>query len=99
MDSQATGESIAQVADINLTTSVLAADRASSDLRAATVRARRDEVRLAGLNCGQELYDLVTITDAGAGLNAAKRRVLGLSWRYSTRERPGYDMTLALGNP
>jgi len=49
------------------------------------------------VNCGQELYDVVEATDPGAGLTAAKRRVLGISLRYSTGERPEYQQRIALG--
>lgn len=35
------------------------------------------------MNCGLEMYDVVEVTDAPAGLSAAKRRVAGLSLRYS----------------
>jgi hypothetical protein len=93
------GERAGQVLDLNLTTTSLAGDRAVSDLRAAEVRERRDELQVFGLNCGQELYDVVTLTDAQAGLSAVQRRVLGIAWRYATGEHPRYDMTLQLGSP
>jgi hypothetical protein len=48
------------------------------------------------VNCGQELYDVVEVTDAAAGLSAAKRRVLGISLRYSTGERPVYEQRVTL---
>jgi hypothetical protein len=97
------GERTVQVNDLNLTSTALAADRAASDLRAAAVRDRRDEITVFGVNCGQELYDVITLTDAQAGFDAAKRRVLGLTWRYATGSGPSrtprYDMTLELGSP
>jgi hypothetical protein len=97
-DIAATGErAAAPVRDLNLTTNTLTADRAAFDLREAQVHARRDEIEVFGLNCGQELYDVVEVTDAQAGLLAAARRVLGLRWRYETHGRPVYDMTLVLG--
>ena len=49
------------------------------------------------VNCGQELYDVVEVTDAGAGLSAARRRVAGLAMRYSTGKRPVYEQRIALG--
>jgi hypothetical protein len=92
----ATGERISQTSDLNLTTADLAGERAEYQLRAAALRARSDELRVFGVNCGQELYDVVSVTDPQAGLEAAERRVLGLSWVYE----PGrYDMTLTLGEP
>jgi len=48
------------------------------------------------LNCGQELYDVVDITDARAGLNQAKRRVLGLAWHYASAQGR-YEQSLRLG--
>jgi hypothetical protein len=62
------------------------------------VRERRDELHVFGVNCGQELYDVVTVTDAQAGLSAVARRVLGLHWRYAMASGR-YDMTLRLGSP
>ena len=38
------------------------------------------------------------MTDAQAGLSAAKRRVRELSWRYVTAPRQRYEMTLVLGS-
>ena len=50
------------------------------------------------VNCGQELYDVVSVTDAAAGLSAAKRRVMGMVLRYSTDARsPAYEQRLRLG--
>jgi len=49
-------------------------------------------------NCGQELYDVVAITDAPAGLSVAKRRVVGLGLRYVRgRPAPAYEQRLTLG--
>jgi hypothetical protein len=96
---EALGERIDQVFDINLTTASSAADRASYELRAAEVRSHGDELLMSGVNCGQDLFDVVSLTDPQAGLENVKRRVLALSWRYSTGEQPHYDMTLTLGEP
>ena len=40
---------------------------------------------------------MIEVTDANAGHAAARRRVLGLSLRYSTGERPAYEQRVALG--
>src|SRR5436189_47748 len=40
------------------------------------------------VNCGQELYDVVEVTDVGAGLSTARRRVLGIAMRYSFSPSP-----------
>ena len=37
------------------------------------------------VNCGQQLYDVIDITDARAGLNSAKKRVLGITLDYRPR--------------
>ncbi len=95
----AVGERLTLVHDLNATTASQAADRAATALRDAEVRERADEVRLAGVSCGQELYDVVAVTDARAVLAGARRRVLGLRWRYSTRGEARYAMTLRLGSP
>ena len=61
------GERIVQVLDLNLTTTAEVGDRADAALRGVQVRDRGDELLLAGVNCGQELYDVVDLTDAQAG--------------------------------
>ena len=47
-------------------------------------------------NCGQQLYDVIDLTDSRAGLNGEKRRVLGLDLVYHPR-RGKYEARLALG--
>ena len=85
-----------QVHDANLTTAAQANDRASAVLRHEAIGASGGEIAVP-VNCGQELYDVVEVTDARAGLLAAKRRVLGLSLRYATGERPEYEQRITLG--
>ncbi len=51
------------------------------------------------VNCGQELYDVVEVTDAGAGLSTARRRVLGIAMRYSTGDRPLHEQRITLAAP
>jgi hypothetical protein len=48
------------------------------------------------VNCGQELYDVVEVSDTPAGLSAARRRVTGISLRYSRGARPVYEQRLRL---
>jgi hypothetical protein len=96
MESQ--GQRVDQVLDLNLTTSLQAADRAAAALRSAAIESRRDELVIQGLNCGQDLLDVVEVTDPQAGLIAARRRVLGIAWRYDTTSAHAcYEMTLTLG--
>jgi hypothetical protein len=86
-----------QVHDRNLTSTAAAQDRADALLRHGDMQTSDDEV-LAPVNCGQELYDVVEVTDPRAGLSAARRRVQAMSLRY-VRDRPtaAYEMRLRLG--
>jgi hypothetical protein len=93
---EAVGERVKQVIDQNLDAADEASQRADSDLRDAEISGRGDELTVFGVNCGQQLWDVVSVTDARAGLAAAKRRVLELSWRY---EAGRYEMGLVLGSP
>jgi len=98
-DLTATGERVALLSDADLTTSAMAEDRAEAALRLAEVESRADVIQVFGVHCGLELYDVVEVTDAQAGLVDARRRVLGFRWRYSTAAKPRYDMNLTLGLP
>jgi hypothetical protein len=91
------GEVVRNVVDIGLTTTGQAGDRADAVLRAAQLEAEDLEVTVP-MNVGQELWDCVTVTDAVVGLSSAKRRVLGLVFRYSTLVKGGrYELVLRLG--
>ena len=65
-------------------------------LRSAALAGMSGEITVP-VNCGQELYDFIEVTDAAAGLLAARRRVIGLALRFSTGERPAYEQRIALG--
>ena len=88
---------VRQTHDLNLDTVALAQERAAAELRQLAMASQGGSL-VAPPNCGQELYDVIAITDAPAGLSAAKRRVLGLSLRY-VRGGPGpaYEQRLTLG--
>ena len=86
-----------QVYDINQETSDSAKSRSDSLLakeRASTPAGLLE----APVNCGLELFDVVSVTDPAAGLNNARRRVTGLELAY--RRGPGgppvYSQTLTL---
>ena len=86
-----------QVHDLNLTSVALADDRGDAELRRQAIASTTGEV-VVPVNCGQELYDVVEVTDAAVGVTAAKRRVLGIDLRYLVgRARPVYEQRLALG--
>ncbi|HEU5320421.1 MAG TPA: hypothetical protein VFX28_06445, partial [Methylomirabilota bacterium] len=84
-----------QVLDVNVTTAAQADDRGDAVLRKAALEASDGEIAVP-VNCGQELYDVIEVTDALAGLSAAKRRVLGLELRYSVASG-AYEQRLRLG--
>jgi hypothetical protein len=93
---QSVYDRLRQVDDRNLTAVAQVETRADAVLRQAALEAMSGEISVP-VNCGQELYDLVEVTDPGAGLTAARRRVLGLSLHYSTGERPAYQQRITLG--
>lgn len=84
-----------ELIDANLTTAGEAANRAETVLRDAALEAFDGRITVTP-NCAQELYDVIEVTDAVAGLAAAKRRVLGLRLRYSA-EKGEYTQELELG--
>jgi len=53
---------------------------------------------LVPTNVGQELYDVITVTDARCGIDQEKYRVLTIQTDYD-RRNARYDQTLALGAP
>lgn len=87
---------LAQVHDVNLSTVDEAQERAIAARREAEMTSLAGEI-VVPVNCAQELYDVVTVTDAGAGLAAARRRVMGVALRYSRSRDAVYEMRLALG--
>ena len=86
---------LTQAQDINLTTTTKAHERGAAELREAAIHAL-DGIVLVPLNCGQEMYDVVDLTDAVAGLTAAKRRVLSLSHTYNPTKGQ-YVLKIGLG--
>jgi len=84
-----------QVEDKNLDTVTKAGERGEAYLRQAEIEAAEGAI-LTPVNCGQQLYDVVDITDSRAGLEAAKRRVIGLTLVYRPR-RGEYQQRLLLG--
>ncbi|MBI2916590.1 MAG: hypothetical protein HYY01_01235 [Chloroflexi bacterium] len=85
-----------QIHDLNLTTLSQAQDRAQTEGQRAERETLGGEI-VAPVNCGQELYDVIEVTDARAGLSAARRRVTGLGLEYSATGRPAYRQRLELG--
>ena len=88
---------LCQVHDLNLTTAAQLQERVDALMRKAAMASLGSEITVP-VNCGQELYDVVTVTDAAAGLSEACRRVLGISLHYSRAgASPVYQMRLRLG--
>lgn len=90
-----TYDRLAQVLDRNVASVAVAEDRADAVLRKAEMAATNGEITVP-VNCGQELYDVIEVTDALAGLSAAKRRVLGLRTEFDTAKGV-YQQRIALG--
>jgi hypothetical protein len=84
-----------QVEDKNIDTVTKAEQRGEAYLRRAEVGSVNGSI-LIPVNCGQQLYDVIDITDSRAGLEAAKRRVLGITLVYSPRSGE-YRQRLLLG--
>lgn len=81
--------------DRNIDTVVRAEQRGQAYLRGAEIESGGGAI-LVPLNCGQQLYDVIDITDSRAGLSANKMRVLGLTSVYDSR-RSRYEQRLLLG--
>jgi hypothetical protein len=86
---------LAQIHDINLDTEASAHARGEAMLRHAAIESIDGHI-VVPMNCGQELYDVIDITDSPAGLSAAKRRVLSLYHTYDTRKGI-YNLKIGLG--
>ncbi len=84
-----------QLEDMNIDTVAGAQQRGEAYLREAEIESA-DGTILALVNCGQQLYDVMDITDTRAGLTSEKKRVLGLTLVYSPR-RGEYSQRLWLG--
>ncbi len=84
-----------QLEDRNIDTVAKAQARGEAYLREAEIESGGGMIRIP-VNCGQQLYDVIDITDSRAGLNAEKKRVLGLTLIYNPR-RGEYEEWLSLG--
>ena len=86
-----------QLYDINQETSDSAMSRSNSLLAKERVSTPAGLLE-APVNCGLELFDVVSITDPAAGLNGARRRVdsLDLKYRRGPGGSPVYSQTLTL---
>ena len=86
---------LCQMEERNIDTVSKARQRGDRYLREAEMESAGGSV-LVPVNCGQQLYDVIDITDSRVGLTAAKRRVLGIKLIYDTG-RGEYNQRLFLG--
>jgi hypothetical protein len=84
-----------QVEDRNINTVAEAQQRGQAILRQMEIEAT-DGMIIVPVNCGQQLYDVIDVTDARAGLDAVKKRVLGIALVYRP-QRGEYFQRLELG--
>jgi len=84
-----------QLDDRNIDSVAKAQARGEAYLRQSEIESTAGVIRVP-VNCGQQLYDVVDITDSRAGLSVEKKRVLGLSLIYNPR-RGEYEQRLLLG--
>jgi hypothetical protein len=81
--------------DRNISSITQAEQRAAAYLRHAEIEASSGAIRIPP-NCGQQLYDVIDLSDARLGLDSEKRRALGLILVYSPL-RGEYEARLLLG--
>ena len=84
-----------QLYDINISTVAQAQARGEAYLREAEIESASGIIRIP-VNCGQQLYDVIDITDSRAGLTSAKKRVIGLIFIYQPAKSL-YEHRLAVG--
>ena len=84
-----------QLEDRNIDTVAKAQARGEAYLRESQIDSASGFV-LIPVNCGQQLYDVIDITDIRAGLKAEKKRVVGLTLVYNP-DRGQYEHRLSLG--
>jgi len=83
-----------QVEDGNLDTVAKAKERGDAYLREAEIKSG-GHITIP-VNCGQQLYDVIDITDSRAGLDAEKRRGMGIILVFNP-SRAQYEQRLTLG--
>ena len=89
------GDRLSLVSDRNIDTVTEAEQRGLAHLREAEIESAGGNI-LVPINCGQQLYDVVDITDSRAGLSVEKKRVSGLTLTYQPAKGE-YQHRLTLG--
>jgi hypothetical protein len=72
-----------------------AQERGQAYLREVEIESAGGFIRVPA-NCGQQIYDVIDVTDSRAGLETAKRRVVGLTLVYKPHQGQ-YEHRLLLG--
>ena len=90
-------DTFSQDYDPNLQTATRTQERADAILRKASLRAERGNLVIPP-NVGQELYDVITVTDTRCGITNKKYRVMDIDVNYS-RRKALYRQVFALGAP
>ncbi len=88
-------DQLIKVQDRNLDTLARVHERGETLLRKEEILAAKGEITVP-VNCGQQLYDVIEVTDVRAGLNAVKQRIMGMTFSYEPR-RGCYQQRLTLG--
>jgi hypothetical protein len=91
------GDRFRRIEDRNIGSVDEAGQRGEAVLRQMALQAAGGTI-LVPVNCGQQLYDVIAVTDARAGLAAVRQRVLGLVLVYNPR-RGEYRQQIKLGAP
>jgi hypothetical protein len=94
-DMAAIYDRLVQVHDLNLSTQADAEGRAATVLRRAALETPRGALTVP-VHCGQELYDVVEVTDPRLGLEAEAFRVVGIETRFRRADRAVYAQDLRL---
>ncbi|MGB8707640.1 MAG: hypothetical protein WCD72_06825 [Dehalococcoidia bacterium] len=91
------GERLDFTQELAIPTTAQAVDVASAILSKMRLTTKRGVI-LIPPNCGQELFDVVQITDAGANQSAVTFRVVGIRFEYNPKQAR-YQHKLILGAP
>jgi len=96
-ESSQVGERLDFTQELAIPTTAQAGDVASAILAKMRLRGKGGVI-LIPPNCGQELFDVVQITDAGANQAAVSFRVVGIRFEYNPKQAR-YQHKLILGAP
>ena len=88
-------DKVMQITDRNISTIAAGQARGSAVLRKTQIESVSGMINIP-VNCGQQLSDVIDITDNRAGLSNAKRRVVGILLSYRP-DRGEYTQNLLLG--